>query len=232
MRRFLQVLSLLAAAAVILACTDKIPTSSIRPGSRDDVKLVSAKLLPPARLNDSTDHLDLVIGNPNDTSNVEALITLEAYDTRGRLATKTGNPSYLSADPSVAIVDGYGVVRGQREGETLVTASVQGVSASLLVCVTDKSLPVPKVVVPDPVAPVVFGDSASTPVLYQWIVKQGTILQAFRADGSQISAPCLHWSSSDPTQIAIARNGAVTPLVAYPRDSVVAHATIGSTGAP
>lgn len=212
--------------ALVVACNDRDATSTLKPGDASRTKLSRAELLPPPR-NDYPDHFDLVVGNPDDTSNVEGLLTLTAYDSRGGIAGHTGNISYVSADPSIATVDAYGVVRGQREGETLVTATVQSVSASLLICVSDHSIAAPTVVVPHD-APL---DSTGA-IEWQWAAKQGGIVKAFRADGTLMSNLCVHWSTSDSTQARLARNGALTFLTATPIGDVRARAYVGSLGAP
>lgn len=218
-------LAALAAAvlstALVAACEDR-DASSLAPGSPHFVKVGSAVLLPQPKMNDTTDHLDLVVHG--DGTNVDGLVTLYAYDTRGRVLTRTGGISYMTTDTTIATVNN-GVVTAVREGETLVTATVQGVSASLLVCVTDDSLPPPHVVIPEPVA-----FDPANPLMYQWAVKQGGRITAFRQDGSLLSQPCIHWTTTDPSKVTIARNGLVQLATQSPDTFISAKATIGSTG--
>ncbi len=221
--RFAALAALLLCTSIV-ACEDRDPQRSLAPGSPHFVKVGSAVLLPEPKQNDTTDHLDLVVNG--DGTNLEGLVTLYAYDTRGRLLTHTGGISYTTVDPTIATVNN-GVVTGVREGETLVTATVQGVSASLLVCVTDDSLPAPHVVIPEPIP---YDTAVAATMAWQWVVKQGSRILAFRQDGSQLSQPCIHWTTTDPA-IAVSRAGVVQLATdVHPDSAVHARATIGSTG--
>jgi hypothetical protein len=201
--RLLSLLAILTAIFALAGCDAREEpdrSSLLAPGNPRYAKIASIGVAPAApRAGDSADHADLVI---DDDVLRSAQLTVVAYDARGVAVPKTGNASWAVSDTAIATVSPGGVLTGRRSGETLVTAAVQGVSASMRVCAAAR-LEAVRVVADS--APTMVDSLA--PGGWGWRASQTTQFEAYRLDGTRLSNACAHWTYEGDAAYTLDRAG-------------------------
>ena len=127
----------------------------------------------------------------------ETLLTARVLDRQGNVLE--GQPvSWSTDDPSVAAVDGAGLVTAAGNGSATVTAASGGLDGTAAVAVTQQATRVEVAPVPDTLRR--YGDTVRVAV------------RAFDANGHPAPASALEWTTSDSTVAAVDGTGLVTAV--------------------
>lgn len=159
------------------------------------LRLVIRPLVVPE--SDTTDHVDLAWQSQPD--HAAAVVVAVVYDSAGRLLLNqrvrwtVSDPSVVTVRDSTANGTANGILTARGFGATTITATVQGVTSTLVACVYGAAY----------TGGVVVTGPAKVPL--------GQQMQyvATETNGATIPPPCVHWSTSDPAA-RITRRGAVT----------------------